>query len=98
MVCQRPILNFLLELQQAGKYRFVFKLHPACFNTKDYNLDDPLERDELDNVQFLLKNFVVTSEEQPCLLPFYEAFEVILCDLHSSVGYVPFVKSYGAYV
>lgn len=87
MVGQRDMLELLLDLQKKDKFRFVFKLHPTCFNIDDYDMSDPIDRAERDNVEFLHKNFVVTSEEQPCLLPFYEAFEVILCDLHSSVGY-----------
>ncbi len=41
----------------------------------------------------MFANFEVTDEQQPCLLPFLEAFDVLLCDLHSTV---PFMASYFA--
>lgn len=38
-----------------------------------------------------MENFKVTDETQPCLLPFLEACDIIICDLHSTV---PFMASY----
>jgi hypothetical protein len=88
MILHRDILDLLLRLQAEGKYEFVFKLHPACFNMGDYDMTYPPHIQEVENVKFILANFKVTSEQQPCLLPFYEAFDTILCDLHSSVGFM----------
>ena len=88
LLLQKEILDKLLLLQAQGKYEFVFKLHPACFNVKSYDMSIPCEKLEFENLEFIHANFAVTSEQQPCLLPFFEAFDIILCDLHSSVGFM----------
>ena len=90
LILQDDIIQLLYELQQSGKYHFVWKLHPAAFNLKDFDESYEPHRKELSNLKFILLNFVVTSEEQPCLLPFLEAFKIIICDLHSTV---PFTAS-----
>lgn len=88
MIIHREMLEYMFELQKQGKFRWVFKLHPACFNEADYDVNYPPSKAEYENVRFIKENFVVTSQQQPCLLPFIEAFDVILCDLHSSVGFI----------
>jgi endonuclease/exonuclease/phosphatase family metal-dependent hydrolase len=76
------------DLQNSGKYNFIFKLHPTCFHLEDYDLEYPPSLLEFNNLKFIHKTFTVTSEEEPCLLPFFEAFETIICDLHSTVGFI----------
>jgi len=91
MLIQKDLLDLLFKLQQDGRYKFIWKLHPAVFNTASYDLTYAPHKAEVDNVQFITQNFTVTTEEQPSLLPFMKAFDVVICDLHSTV---PFVASY----
>lgn len=94
LVVQRDIIEYLWQLQQEGKYRFIWKLHPSAFNSAEYlSSTDETDINEYRNLQFIFENFEVTPESEPALLPFFEAFDVILCDLHSSV---PFTALYFA--
>lgn len=70
----------------------MFKLHPTAYAALQDPEYDPTDL-ENQTVKFIMQNFDVTEERQPCLLPFFEAFDFILCDLHSTV---PFMASYFA--
>lgn len=88
----RVALASYVQVLTSWRCRFVFKLHPTAYAA----LADPdYDPEDIENgtVKFILNNFDVTPENQPCLLPFFEAFDVILCDLHSTV---PFMASYFA--
>ncbi|KAI9178726.1 hypothetical protein H9P43_005388 [Blastocladiella emersonii ATCC 22665] len=91
VLLHRPILEYLKQLQDAGHYTFVWKLHPAVYNRAWYDESRVEDRTEIENVQWIFANFAVTREDEPCLLPFIEAFPLVFCDLHSSV---PFIASY----
>ncbi|KAL7752727.1 hypothetical protein RI367_001729 [Sorochytrium milnesiophthora] len=93
VLLHRPILEYLLKLEQEGHYKFVWKFHPAVYNVGDYSDTDEAHRKELDNVRWIFEHFTVTREDESCLLPFIDAFSAIFCDLHSSV---PFIASYFA--
>ncbi|KAI8997941.1 Endonuclease/exonuclease/phosphatase [Gaertneriomyces semiglobifer] len=89
LIVQRPIIDLMYKLQhQDRKYRFVFKMHPAVYNPGDYDLTYPPHIEEVRNVKFIFDNFEVTDEWKPSLLPFLETFEVLLCDLHSTVAFM----------
>lgn len=68
-------------------------MHPTSLHFDGYNMEDVsgIEQAELENVKFILSNFRVTQQEHLCLLPFMEAFDVVITDLHSSV---PFIATY----
>ncbi|KAI9218669.1 Endonuclease/exonuclease/phosphatase [Blastocladiella britannica] len=87
----RPILEYLKQLQDAGHYKFVWKFHPMVYNHGAYDAACDTDQTELANVKWIFANFAVTREDEPCLLPFIEAFPLVFCDLHSSV---PFIASY----
>jgi hypothetical protein len=88
LILNMDMLELFRDLQNSGKYNFIFKLHPTCFHLEDYDLEYPPSLLEFNNLKFIHKTFTVTSEEEPCLLPFFEAFETIICDLHSTVGFI----------
>jgi len=88
MIIQTPILEYLLDLQNQGKYKFVFKLHPSAYNPGDFDPSYPPHALELENLKFIQKNFAVTDEAKPSLLPFLSAFQTLICDLHSTVAFV----------
>ncbi|ORZ14258.1 Endonuclease/exonuclease/phosphatase [Lobosporangium transversale] len=93
MIAQKPIIQLFHRLEQTGHWKFIWKMHPSSLQLDGYDLEDQtgIEQRELENVQFVLKNFTVTQDEHVCLLPFMEAFDVIITDLHSSV---PFIATY----
>ncbi|KAK3843532.1 MAG: Endonuclease/exonuclease/phosphatase [Linnemannia gamsii] len=93
MIAQRPIIQLFHRLEQTGKWKFIWKMHPTSLQLDGYDTEDAsgVEQTELENVKFILDNFTVTQEEHACLLPFMEAFDVIITDLHSSV---PFIATY----
>ncbi|KAF9969361.1 hypothetical protein BGZ73_008298 [Actinomortierella ambigua] len=93
MIAQRPLIQLFHRLEQSGRFKFIWKLHPTSVQMDGYDLTDETgqEQIEYDNVQFILSHFTVTREEHACLLPFMEAFEVAVTDLHSSV---PFIATY----
>ncbi|ORZ36793.1 hypothetical protein BCR44DRAFT_1059890 [Catenaria anguillulae PL171] len=88
---QRGMLEYLKHLQDAGRFKFVWKFHPAVYNMGNYDLSVECDRIEVENVKWIMEHFEVTREDEPCLLPFIEAFDLVFCDLHSSV---PFIASY----
>ena len=88
LLMNREMLEYLHSLELEGRYKFLFKLHPMCFNLVSYDLNDAANKIEYDNVNYVFKTFAVTSQEQPCLLPFIETCDSLLCDLHSSVGFI----------
>ncbi|KAJ3359278.1 hypothetical protein GGF32_009487 [Allomyces javanicus] len=87
----RNLLEYLKKLQDEGTYKFVWKFHPAVYNPLGYDESVECDRIEKANVEWIFQHFDVTREDEPCLLPFVEAFPIIFCDLHSSV---PFIASY----
>ncbi|KAK3825788.1 MAG: Endonuclease/exonuclease/phosphatase [Benniella sp.] len=93
MLAQKPLIQLFHRLEQSGRWRFIWKMHPTSLHFDGYNTEDAsgVEQTELENVKFILANFTVTQEEHTCLLPFMEAFDVIITDLHSSV---PFIATY----
>lgn len=93
IVAQKPLIQLFHRLEQTGKWKFVWKMHPTSLHLDGYDLEDAsgVEQTELENVKFILANFQVAQEEHVCLLPFMEAFDVIITDLHSSV---PFIATY----
>lgn len=90
---ERAILEYFKQLQDDKKFEFVFKFHPAVYDENNYLDATKEELLEKQSVEYIKQNFKVTKESEPCLLPFFEAFDVIFCDLHSSV---PFIASYFA--
>ncbi|KAF9439054.1 hypothetical protein BGZ76_000536 [Entomortierella beljakovae] len=93
ILAQKPLIQLLHRLEMAGQWRFIWKLHPSSLQLDGYNTEDTSSSDniELENVKFVLDNFTVTHEEYACLLPFMEAFDIVITDLHSSV---PFIATY----
>ncbi|KAF8985829.1 hypothetical protein BGZ52_009925 [Haplosporangium bisporale] len=93
IIAQKPLIQLFHRLEQTGKWKFVWKMHPTSLHLDGYDLQDAsgAEQREYENVKFILKHFTVTQEEHACLLPFMEAFEIIITDLHSSV---PFIATY----
>ncbi|KAG0079029.1 hypothetical protein BGZ90_003738 [Linnemannia elongata] len=93
MLAQKPLIRLFHRLEQTGKWKFIWKMHPTSLHLDGYDMEDPsgVEQTELENVKFILANFTVVQEEHSCLLPFMEAFDVIITDLHSSV---PFIATY----
>ncbi|KAI1307878.1 hypothetical protein EDD11_004380 [Mortierella claussenii] len=93
MIAQKPLIQLFHRLEQTGRWKFIWKMHPTSLLLKGYDLTDPsgVEQTELENVKFILENFSVTQNEHACLLPFIEGFDVIITDLHSSV---PFIATY----
>ncbi|KAG0046058.1 hypothetical protein BGZ83_008745 [Gryganskiella cystojenkinii] len=93
MIAQKPLIQLFHRLEQTGDWKFVWKMHPTSLQLDGYDSadDSGVEQTELENVKFILQNFSVTQEEHACLLPFMEAFDVIITDLHSSV---PFIATY----
>ncbi|KAF9194185.1 hypothetical protein BGZ51_000766 [Haplosporangium sp. Z 767] len=93
MIAQKPLIQLFHRLEQTGRWRFIWKMHPTSLHLDGYNTEDAsgVEQTELENVKFILSNFTVTLEEHACLLPFMEAFDVVITDLHSSV---PFIATY----
>lgn len=93
IIAQKPLIQLFHRLEQTGKWRFVWKMHPTSLHLDGYDLTDAsgVEQREYENVKFILEHFTVTQEEHACLLPFMEAFEIIITDLHSSV---PFIATY----
>ena len=93
MVAQKSLIQLFHRLEQTGEWKFVWKMHPTSLHLDGYDTTDTsgAEQAELENVKFILENFTVTQEEHACLLPFMEAFDVIITDLHSSV---PFIATY----
>lgn len=93
MLAQKPLIRLFHQLEQTGKWKFIWKMHPTSLHLDGYDTEDPsgVEQTELENVKFILANFSVAQEEHACLLPFMEAFDVIITDLHSSV---PFIATY----
>ncbi|KAF9911182.1 hypothetical protein EC991_004406 [Linnemannia zychae] len=93
MIAQKSIIQLFHRLEQTGKWKFIWKMHPTSLQLDGYDTEDAsgIEQTELENVKFILANFTVTQEEHACLLPFMEAFDVIITDLHSSV---PFIATY----
>ncbi|KAG0253716.1 hypothetical protein DFQ27_007257 [Actinomortierella ambigua] len=93
MIAQRPLVQLFHRLEQSGRFKFLWKLHPTSLQMEGYDLTDATgeEQAEYDNVQFIVSHFSVTREEHACLLPFMEAFDVVVTDLHSSV---PFIATY----
>jgi len=91
MLLQPTILDLLLKLEHEGNYRFIWKFHPSAFSDGYFDLNEPLEKKEHDSIVSIRQNFVTVPEDFACLLPFFELFDLVLCDLHSSV---PFIASY----
>ncbi|KAF9585455.1 hypothetical protein BGW38_002318 [Lunasporangiospora selenospora] len=93
MLAQKSLIQLFHRLEQSGRWKFIWKMHPTSLHLENYDTTDPTgqEQVELDNVRFVLANFRVTAEEHACLLPFMEAFDIIITDLHSSV---PFIATY----
>ncbi|KAF9126752.1 hypothetical protein BGW39_006377 [Mortierella sp. 14UC] len=93
IIAQKPLIQLFHRLEQTGKWKFIWKMHPSSLQLDGYDTDDAsgVEQAELENVKFILDNFTVTQNEHACLLPFMEAFDVIITDLHSSV---PFIATY----
>ncbi|KAG0337007.1 hypothetical protein BG000_005911 [Podila horticola] len=93
IIVQKPLIQLFHRLEQTGKWKFVWKMHPTSLHLDGYDLSDTsgAEQREYENVKFILEYFTVTQEEHACLLPFMEAFEIIITDLHSSV---PFIATY----
>ncbi|KAG0031985.1 hypothetical protein BGZ81_000155 [Podila clonocystis] len=93
IIAQKPLIQLFHRLEQTGNWKFVWKMHPTSLHLDGYDLSDTSggEQREYENVKFILEHFTVTQEEHACLLPFMEAFEIIITDLHSSV---PFIATY----
>ncbi|KAG0212969.1 hypothetical protein BGX33_003241 [Mortierella sp. NVP41] len=93
ILAQKPLIQLFRRLEQTGRWKFIWKMHPTSLQMDGYDIDDAsgVEQTELENVRFILNHFTVTQEEHACLLPFMEAFDVIITDLHSSV---PFIATY----
>lgn len=87
----KHLLEKMLQLQQAGTHRFVFKLHPSAFVEKSYDMDDEVDNREWKSLTFVRENFVVVDEKYHCILPFLQGAEIIICDLQSTV---PFAALY----
>jgi endonuclease/exonuclease/phosphatase (EEP) superfamily protein YafD len=88
LLCQPEIVALLWGLQQQGTYRFVWKFHPAAFNLGEFDLAYAPHVVELDSIRFIMAHMEYTSEDQSVMLPFIEAFDVIVCDLHSTVAFI----------
>ncbi|KAF9403072.1 hypothetical protein BGX21_007230 [Mortierella sp. AD011] len=93
MLAQKPLIELFHRLEKSGQWRFIWKMHPSSLQFDSYNTEDASggEQTELESVKFILANFTVAQEEHACLLPYMEAFGVIITDLHSSV---PFIATY----
>ncbi|KAI8602789.1 Endonuclease/exonuclease/phosphatase [Dissophora ornata] len=93
MLAQKPLIQLFHRLEKTGRWKFIWKMHPTSLQLDGYDTEDPsgIEQMELENVKFILANFTVTQDEHACLLPFMEALDVIITDLHSSV---PFIATY----
>ncbi|CAO3573514.1 unnamed protein product [Mortierella alpina] len=93
MIAQKPLIQLFHRLEQTGRWKFIWKMHPTSLHLDGYDTEDAsgVEQAELENVKFILAHFTVTIEEHACLLPFMEAFDVVITDLHSSV---PFIATY----
>ncbi|KAF9570724.1 hypothetical protein EC968_001455 [Mortierella alpina] len=93
MIAQKPLIQLFHRLEQTGRWKFIWKMHPTSLYLDGYDTEDAsgVEQTELENVKFILAHFTVTIEEHACLLPFMEAFDVVITDLHSSV---PFIATY----
>ncbi|KAF9932686.1 hypothetical protein FBU30_007528 [Linnemannia zychae] len=93
IIAQKALILLFQQLEKTGIWKFIWKMHPTSLHLDGYNLDDAsgMELIEYENVKFILENFTVTKDEHSCLLPFMEAFDVIITDLHSSV---PFIATY----
>jgi len=80
----RPsIANEIVQLYSSNKFNFVAKLHASVFRR---NLFYRLSPEEQETVN-LLQNLVVTDEDEYNVLPFLEAFDLIIVDLDSSVAF-----------
>ncbi|KAF9113348.1 hypothetical protein BGX27_001737 [Mortierella sp. AM989] len=92
MIAQKPLIELFYRLEKSGRWIFIWKMHPSSLQLGGCEADD-LGDDQIEqkNVKFILANFTVTQDEHSCLLPFMEAFDVIITDLHSSV---PFIATY----
>ncbi|KAF9936531.1 hypothetical protein BGZ67_002254 [Mortierella alpina] len=93
MIAQKPLIQLFHRLEQTGRWKFIWKMHPTSLHLDGYDTEDAsgVEQVELENVKFILAHFTVTIEEHACLLPFMEAFDIVITDLHSSV---PFIATY----
>ncbi|KAF9357044.1 hypothetical protein BGX26_004340 [Mortierella sp. AD094] len=93
MLAQKPLIELFHRLEKSGHWRFIWKMHPSPLQLDGYDTEDASggEQTELESVKFILANFTVTQDEHSCLLPFMEAFDVIITDLRSSV---PFIATY----
>ncbi|KAF9286463.1 hypothetical protein BGZ68_002887 [Mortierella alpina] len=93
MIAQKPLIQLFHRLEQTGRWKFIWKMHPTSLHLDGYDTEDASgeEQTELENVKFILSHFTVTIDEHACLLPFMEAFDVVITDLHSSV---PFIATY----
>ncbi|KAF9202237.1 hypothetical protein BGZ49_007578 [Haplosporangium sp. Z 27] len=93
IVAQKPLIELFHHLERSGHWKFIWKLHPSSLQFKSYDTEEAsgVDKIELENIKFILVNFTVTQDEHSCLLPFMEAFDVIITDLHSSV---PFIATY----
>ncbi|KAG0203668.1 hypothetical protein BGX28_004112 [Mortierella sp. GBA30] len=93
MLAQTSLIQLFYRLEQTGQWKFIWKMHPTSLHLDGYDTEDAsgVEQTELENVKFILAHFTVTDAEHSCLLPFMEAFDVIVTDLHSSV---PFMATY----
>ncbi len=80
--------DFFENLKTQSALNIVVKLHNQCFEAE--TADSPLsylsER-EFSNVDYIRSNFSVVPEDEYCLLPFIDAFDVVVCDLNSSVPF-----------
>ncbi|KAI7831259.1 Endonuclease/exonuclease/phosphatase [Gamsiella multidivaricata] len=93
ILAQKPLIQLLHRLEQTGRWRFIWKMHPSFLQLDGHNIEDESDVDqrERENVKFVLANFTVAQAEHASLLPFLEAFDVIITDLHSCV---PFIATY----
>ncbi|KAG0323067.1 hypothetical protein BGZ99_002961 [Dissophora globulifera] len=86
MLAQTPLIQLFHRMEQTGRWRFVWKMHSTSLQQDGYRAENSTseKQTELSNIKFVLANFTVTRDEHACLLPFIEAFDVIITELHSS--------------